>query len=250
MGASTHEGSRASSGGSRAAGQPEAGGAGGLTGSGGPVPLSDLPPLTDNLAARWHPEPAFQRIYEQISRDAQNAAFATEGQHPLFMASSKARIAIIGQAPGRAAQASQVPWNDRSGQTLRTWMGIDAATFYQSGRIAVLNCDFYFPGTGRSGDLPPRAGFAERWHPQLLALMPDIQLTLLVGSYAVRAQLGLPASAKLGDIVQDWRSYLPERLPLVHPSPRNRAWRAHNPWFEDEVVPALRARVAEVLRGA
>ena len=79
-------------------------------------------------------------------------------------------------------------------------MGIDAATFYQSGRIAVLNCDFYFPGTGRSGDLPPRAGFAERWHPQLLALMPDIQLTLLVGSYAVRAQLGLPASAKLGDI--------------------------------------------------
>ncbi len=120
---------------------------------------------------------------------------------------------IIGQAPGRVAQDTRIPWNDKS------------------------------------GDLPPRRGFAQKWHPRLLELMPDVRLTVLIDSYATRRYLGLKSSAKLTDVVRDYRLYLPERFPLAHPSPWNQIWMKRNPWFEEDVVPELRRRVAEALAG-
>nr|WP_314639222.1 uracil-DNA glycosylase family protein [uncultured Olsenella sp.] len=187
-------------------------------------------------------------IRQEIRDDPQNADYTRRGIDPLFIVGADARIVIVGQAPGVRAQDSGMPWNDRSGQRLRSWMGVDDETFYDSGKIAIMNMDFYFPGTGRSGDLPPRAGFAQKWHPRLLEFMPRAELMLLVGGYAMRRYLGLPSSARLGDVVRDFRRYAPGRFPLVHPSPRNQLWMGRNPWFEEDVVPALRRRVAEALR--
>lgn len=192
----------------------------------------------------------FDRVFEDIRNDEQNAAYTAAGIDPLYSASASARIVIIGQAPGRVAQDTRVPWNDRSGDRLREWLGMDRDTFYDPSKVAIIPMDFYFPGTGKSGDLPPRKGFAEKWHPILLQMMPQVELTVLVGSYAVHHYLGLKSSVSLTSVVQDYRSYLPARFPLVHPSPRNQIWMRNNPWFAEEVLPDLRATVARILRHA
>lgn len=162
-------------------------------------------------------DPRFERIFRAIKADPQNESYTQAGIDPLYTASATSRIVIIGQAPGRVAQDTRIPWNDKSGERLRDWLGMDARTFYDPAQVSIMPMDFYFPGKGRSGDLPPRKGFAEKWHPQLLGLMPDVRLTVLIGSYATRRYLGLKSSAKLTDVVRDYRSYLPERFPLVHP---------------------------------
>ena len=190
----------------------------------------------------------FADIFEAIRSDPANAAYTQAGIDPLYQAGPHARLVIVGQAPGRVAQEAKVPWADRSGERLRDWLGVTGEAFYDPGLVAILPMDFYFPGAGRSGDLPPRTGFAERWHPALLALMPEVCLTVLVGSYAVRHYLGLGRSAPITAAVRDWRRWLPEGyFPTVHPSPRNRAWLRNNPWFEADVVPALRTSVAQAL---
>ena len=140
-----------------------------------------------------------------------------------------------------------IVWNDRSGDRLRDWMGIDRDTFYESGKLAIVPMDFYFPGTGKSGDLPPRKDFADTWHPRLLELMPKLEMTILVGAYATRRYLGLKSSASLTDVVRDYKHYLPTYFPLVHPSPRNQMWMKKNPWFAADVLPDLKARVASLL---
>ena len=155
---------------------------------------------------------------------------------------------IVGQAPGRVAEESGIVWNDRSGDRLRDWMGIDRDTFYNSGKLAIVPMDFYFPGTGKSGDLPPRKDFADTWHPRLLELMPDLKLTILVGSYATKRYLKLKSSASLTQVVKDYRDYLPEFFPLVHPSPRNQIWMKKNPWFDQTVIPDLQELVAQIMR--
>lgn len=167
-----------------------------------------------------------------------------QGWQPLFVASPDARIVIIGQAPGRKAQESSLPWNDASGTTLKSWLGVTDEQF-RSSVFAHVPMDFYFPGAGRSGDLPPRRGFAAQWHPPLLALMPSVQLTVLIGRYAQLHYLG--SRAPLTDTVRAFESYLPTYFPIVHPSPLNYGWRARNPWFVDEVVPQLQARVGSLL---
>ncbi|WP_314041610.1 uracil-DNA glycosylase family protein [Slackia exigua] len=189
----------------------------------------------------------FQRIFDAIRADEQNATFTSQGIDPLYAAASGARIAIIGQAPGRVAQEARMPWNDRSGDRLRDWLGIDRDTFYDPEKIAIIPMDFYFPGSGKSGDLPPRKGFAEKWHPKLFALMPDIRLTVLVGSYATHTYLGLKSSANLTDVVRNHAAYLPDFFPLVHPSPRNQIWMKKNPWFESDVLPELKHCVHDAL---
>ena len=189
----------------------------------------------------------FDEVFEAIKADPQNASYTEAGVDPLYTASATSRIVVIGQAPGRVAQQTRIPWNDQSGDRLRSWMGIGRDVFYDPAQVALLPMDFYYPGKGRSGDLPPRKGFAERWHPLLLGMMPEVRLTVLVGAYATRRYLGLKSSAKLTDVVRDYRSYLPERFPLVHPSPRNQIWMKKNPWFEEDVVPELRRRVADAL---
>lgn len=180
-----------------------------------------------------------ERITQEIMADPANRSYTERGIPPLFSAPTTARINIVGQAPGVRAQETRLFWNDPSGDRLRAWMGVDRDTFYHSGMFAILPMDFYFPGKGKSGDLAPRRGFAEKWHPRILADLPDIQLTILVGQYATHHYLHLKSSVKLTSIVEDYRSYLPEFFPIVHPSPRNGIWLGAHPWFERDVVPAL-----------
>ena len=192
-------------------------------------------------------DPKFKAIAEEIRKDPENASFTKRGIDPLFFAGADCRIMIVGQAPGRVAEESGIVWNDRSGDRLREWMGIDRDTFYNSGKLAIVPMDFYFPGTGKSGDLPPRKDFADKWHPRLLELMPDLKLTILVGSYATKRYLKLKSSASLTQVVKDYRDYLPEFFPLVHPSPRNQIWMKKNPWFDQTVIPDLQKLVAQIM---
>lgn len=190
----------------------------------------------------------FTEIFNAIQEDPQNKKYTDQGIKPLYYAGPDARINIIGQAPGRIAQEKGVFWDDPSGDRLRDWLGVDRDQFYNSGKIAILPMDFYFPGKGKSGDLAPRRGFAKKWHPQLLKLMPNIQLTILIGAYATRKYLGLSYKDRLTDVVKNYQHYLPKYFPLVHPSPRNQIWMAKNPWFEKYVLPDLKKRVEEIMK--
>lgn len=188
-----------------------------------------------------------EMLRTEILADPDNAWAVALGQRPLFTASGASRIAIIGQAPGLKAQKLGKPWADPSGDRLRTWLGVSEDDFYDADKFAILPMDFFFPGRGKGGDLPPRKGFAERWHPRILAELPDVTLTLLIGVYAQRFYLKLPATATLTATVHDYASYLPGRIPLVHPSPLNFRWQAKNPWFEMDLLPVLQSSVRAAL---
>jgi uracil-DNA glycosylase len=187
------------------------------------------------------------KIRTEITNDPSNA-WATElGYEPLYSAAPTARVAIIGQAPGRAAQESGIAWNDPSGVRLRDWLGVTDEQFYDPAIVALLPMDFYYPGKGVSGDLPPRADFAARWHPQILAQLPDLRLTVLIGAYAQHYYLGQDARRTLTDTVAAFRDYLPARIPLVHPSPLNFRWQKKNPWFDTDVLPELKRLTAAAI---
>lgn len=186
-----------------------------------------------------------ERIRSEIIADPENAWAATVGYEPVYVAADDAKCLIVGQAPGIKAQESGIAWNDASGQRLIEWLGVDERTFRDPTAFAILPMDFYYPGKGSTGDLPPRRDFAPKWHPRLLESMPNIGLTLLIGDYAQRHYLG--ASGTLTERVRNFRDYLPQRFPLVHPSPLNFRWQARNPWFTTEVLPALQASVAEAI---
>lgn len=187
-----------------------------------------------------------EALRDAVLADPENAAFRALGYAPVLTAHPDARIAVIGQAPGRKAQVSGVPFDDASGARLRDWLGVDEATFRDPAAFALVPMDFFYPGRGAGGDLPPRRGFAARWHPPLLALMPRVRLTLLVGSYAQAHYLGARRRGTLTETVRAHAEYLPF-VPLVHPSPLNFRWHARNPWFEADVVPTLRELVAQAL---
>nr|WP_225955043.1 uracil-DNA glycosylase family protein [Kibdelosporangium phytohabitans] len=175
-------------------------------------------------------------------------AWATEqGWEPVYTAAPGARIVIIGQAPGRRAQESGVPFDDPSGVRLREWLGVTDEQFYDPGRFAILPMDFYFPGKAASGDLPPRRDFAPKWHPRILAELTGVRLTLLIGGYAQKHYLKGRAKPSLTETVRSYQDYLPGLIPLVHPSPLNFRWQSKNPWFAAEVLPVLRAEVAKAL---
>jgi uracil-DNA glycosylase len=159
-----------------------------------------------------------------------------------------ARILIAGQAPGRRVHESGVPWDDPSGDRLRAWVGLDRAAFYRRDHIAVAAMGFCFPGTVKGADLPPRPECAPLWRARLLSLLKNVRLTLLVGAYAQRYHLGKRARGSLGETVRAWRAYPEDVIPLPHPSWRNSAWLKRNPWFDAELVPALRTRVRAALR--
>ncbi len=165
-------------------------------------------------------------------------------------ASPRSRIAIIGQAPGRKVHASGVPWQDQSGDTLRAWLGVTADEFYNADQFALVPMGFCYPGTGTTGDLPPRPECAPLWHDRLFALMPEIQLTLLIGQYSQARYLGENAADSLTENVRAFRVHQPRFLPLPHPSPRNRIWQSRNPWFEKDLLPVLKAAVTRVLRSS
>lgn len=169
------------------------------------------------------------------------------GPKPLLQATSTARILIAGQAPGRRAHESGVPFDDASGDRLRAWLGVDRDTFYDSNEIAIVPMGFCYPGTGKSGDLPPRAECADAWRDQLLVRMSGVKLTVLLGLYAQRWHLGEECGDTLTDNVSRWRQFWPHAVPLPHPSPRNARWLAKNKDVEITVLPAVRRRVKRLL---
>ncbi len=189
----------------------------------------------------------FEMIKQEIMADPMNDYYTRDGISPLFKASENAGIAIVGQAPGRKAEKSQLYWNDLSGDRLREWMGISREEFYGTDRIAHLPMDFYYPGKAKQGDLPPRKGFAEKWHPLLLEKMPNIETIILVGNHAQKYYLGNKMEKNLTETVRNYKNYLPKYLPLVHPSPLNIGWFKRNPWFESEVLLVLKEIVGNCL---
>jgi uracil-DNA glycosylase len=174
------------------------------------------------------------------------AAHLPLGPRPVIRAATSARLLIISQAPGTRVHETGLSFNDRSGDRLREWLGLDRDAFYDTSRVAIMGMGFCYPGVdAKGGDLPPRPECAPLWHPRLLPLMPNIGLTLLVGSYALVRYLGQRGS--MSETVAAWRQHLPVCFPLPHPSWRNIGWLKRNPWFEAEALPALRQRVQSVL---
>lgn len=168
------------------------------------------------------------------------------GPRPVLRAHRKAKILLVGQAPGTKVHNTGVPWNDPSGDRLRQWLSVERETFYDERRIAIVPMGFCYPGKGKSGDLPPRPECAPRWHPPLLEQMPRIELVLLIGQYALGRYLGKDFTT-VTETVSRWQSVGPKFFPLVHPSPRNQLWLRRNPWFEEQVIPQLRHRVHQLL---
>lgn len=190
----------------------------------------------------------FDNIRTEIINDPMNAAMKAKDYEPVYAAGAQAKIVVIGQAPGRKAQESGIPWHDASGQMLRAWMGVSDEQFYDPDVIALLPMDFYYPGKGAHGDLPPRKEFASTWHAKLLENMPNVELIILIGAYSQKYYLGKKAGRNLTETVYHYADYLPTYFPLVHPSPLNFRWQAKNPWFKADVVPALREIIAKTLR--
>lgn len=188
-----------------------------------------------------------EALWEEARGCTLCAADLPLGPRPVLRPSATARLLIVGQAPGTKVHASGVPWDDPSGDRLRGWMGIGRETFYDRRRIAIMPMGFCYPGRlERGGDAPPRPECAPHWHAALRALMPAVELTLLVGGYAQAHYLGARRGRTLTETVFHWRNFLPAFLPTPHPSWRTRGWVARNPWFEAELLPDLRGRVADL----
>ena len=190
---------------------------------------------------------SLDQILYMIKDDPMNQSYTKEGYDPLYILSEHSKIMIVGQAPGIKAQMSGLTWNDLSGDRLREWLGVTRDIFYNPECFSMIPMDFYYPGKGKSGDLPPRKGFAEKWHPLLLKHLKELKLIILVGSYAQDYYLKDKKKKTLTDTVKSYLEYLPLYIPLVHPSPRNVGWHINNPWFELEVVPYLKKRVKDIL---
>lgn len=198
-----------------------------------------MTPRTASLSAA-----ALERLLGEVRRCTVCAAHLPKTPRPVLQADSTARILIAGQAPGRRVDRSGIPFDDPSGDRLRGWMGVDTETFYDPHTIALLPMGFCYPGTGTSGDLPPRPECAATWRTRLMDQIPDADLVLVIGQYAQAWHLKETARATLTETVRAWRDYGPRFVPLPHPSPRNNLWLRRNPWFEEEVLPSLRERVA------
>jgi uracil-DNA glycosylase len=190
-----------------------------------------------------HAKHSLQTLLAEVRQCRLCAEHLPLGPRPVLRASTSARVLIVGQAPGTKVHATGIPWNDPSGDCLREWLGIDRESFYDESRFAIIPAGLCYPGRGRAGDLPPRAECAPKWHPPLLAHLESLELTLLVGQYAQAYYLGERRKPTLTATVQTWRDYLPEYLPLPHPSPRNQLWLRRNQWFEEQVLPQLRERI-------
>lgn len=169
------------------------------------------------------------------------------GPRPVVRAAVTARVLIVGQAPGLRVHATGIPWDDPSGERLRSWMGVGKDVFYDESRIAIIPMGYCYPGRGNSGDMPPRRECAELWLHHLLAKLPRIELTLLIGQHAQRHYLGNRRKSSLADTTKAWREYTPRYFPMPHPSPRNTPWFQRNSWFEQQLLPELRTRIGALL---
>ena len=166
---------------------------------------------------------------------------------PVVSAHQSSKILIIGQAPGTRVHESGIPWDDKSGDNLRSWLAVDKTTFYNPELVALVPMGFCYPGKGQSGDLPPRPECAPQWHHQLLTLMRKVKITLLIGGYAQKYYLQGDAKKSLTETVRNFEDYLPRFFPLPHPSPRNNIWQAKNRWFSELTLPRLKQEIANTL---
>lgn len=187
------------------------------------------------------------KIYNEIINDPDNQEYTIKGWLPIYTLSNESKIVIIGQAPGIKAQESKIAWNDLSGNKLRDWLGVTREDFYETSKFALIPMDFYYPGQGKSGDLPPRRGFAEKWHSKILNELDSLQLIILIGQYSQNYYLKDKAKKNLTETVKAYKEYLPDYFPLAHPSPRNIRWHIKNPWFEEYVIPDLKKIVKSIL---
>lgn len=186
-------------------------------------------------------------LLEQVSKCVICEPDLPLGARPVIQASKQSKILIAGQAPGIKVHQSGIPFDDASGTRLRQWLGVDSTTFYDANQFAILPMGFCFPGKGKSGDLPPRKECANTWRAKLLAELPNIQLTIVLGKYAQAYHLPNTKHLPLTELVKSWRDYWPNHLPLPHPSPRNNIWLKKNPWFEQQVLPELADRITGIL---
>lgn len=169
------------------------------------------------------------------------------GPRPVLQASQRAPILIAAQAPGIRVHETGIPFNDPSGDRLREWLGVSRETFYDPACFCIIPMGFCYPGTGKSGDLPPRSTCRETWHDALYTHLPQLRLRLVIGQYAHAYHLGEHRQRTLTETVRNWQAYGETILPLPHPSPRNNIWLKRNPWFEEELLPVLKTRVQRLL---
>ena len=191
---------------------------------------------------------ALKSLLSEVSHCRLCASSLPLGPNPVLQCSASAKILLAGQAPGKTVHNTGVPFDDPSGIRLRDWLGVSRDVFYDASIIAILPMGFCYPGTGASGDLPPRPECAPRWRTPLLAQMKQIELTLVLGQYAQRYHFDTKFRS-LTELVRSWKDYWPAMVPLPHPSPRNNRWLRQNPWFEIELLPELKSRIKLILQG-
>ena len=186
------------------------------------------------------------KLLEEIRSCAVCKEYLEDGVNPILSASRKSRLVIVGQAPGRKVHENGIPWDDKSGDNLRTWLGVEKSIFYNPDLIALIPMGFCYPGSGSSGDNAPRPECAPLWHNRLLSKMHNVKLVLLIGLYAQRYYLGNKAKETLTDTVRNFKNYLPLYFPLPHPSPRNNIWQAKNKWFDENLLPELKDAIKDL----
>jgi len=193
------------------------------------------------------PEQDMEKLLKEIRSCTICADRLPLGPRPVLRASKNSKVIVVGQAPGTKVHASGIPWDDRSGKTLREWLDVSDADFYNPELFGIIPTGFCYPGRGKGGDLPPMPICAPTWHPRLMEQIEGDPLFLLIGQYAQRYYLGKKMKKNLTETVANYSDYLPKFFPLPHPSPRNLMWQRRNPWFLGEVVPALKERVHGVV---
>lgn len=184
-----------------------------------------------------------KNLLHEIKQCVTCEKYLSHGINPVVAAHQNSKIAIVGQAPGSIVHKTGIPWDDKSGERLRQWLQVDEATFYNPEFMALIPMGFCYPGKGKTGDLPPRKECAPQWHNRLFEQMPNLELILLIGSYAQAYYLKDEKKKTLTETVRQFKEYLPNYFVLPHPSPRNNIWLKKNPWFEQELLPVLQKQV-------
>ncbi|WP_425429879.1 uracil-DNA glycosylase family protein [Cognaticolwellia beringensis] len=194
----------------------------------------------------------FIRLIDDIHQCTLCQDFLPLGVNPVLQISPSAKVLIAGQAPGLKAHQSSIPFDDKSGERLRQWLGVDSALFYNADIFAILPMAFCYPGKAKSGDLAPRSECALKWRDKLLQQLPQLELIVAIGSYAQHWHLPDNNEQTLTATVKNWQKYYrstcPAIMPIPHPSPRNNIWLKKNPWFEDKVVPELQAHIKALIK--
>lgn len=188
-----------------------------------------------------------EKLLNKIRSCSECSKHLALGPNPVLSLNSRSKIIVIGQAPGLAVHKTSVPWNDKSGENLRKWMNVSVDDFYDTDKFGIIPMGFCYPGKGKSGDLPPTKECAPLWHQKLLSNMKDVELILLIGTYAQQYYLGNKLKRTLTESVKNYKEYLPNYFVLPHPSPRNNIWQAKNEWFKKEVIPELKNSIKSIL---